>query len=267
MVDRIRVVHGISTQRACRLLKLNRSTFYKASTAKPQHALIQRIKEIAAARPRFGYKRIHVLLRREGWLVSVKRIHRLYRLEDLSLRRKTRKKRAAHKRELPPVAYAPNECWALDFVHDCLSDGRSFRVLTMIDICTREALAVRIGHSTPAAFVTKVLDEVIARRGAPRTLRLDNGTEFTSNHFDKWAWQHRVHLDFIAPGKPTQNGHIESFNGRLRDEFLRTNRFVTVTGAQSEADLWMIDYNKNRPHSALGNLTPVEYLMKLMTDR
>jgi putative transposase len=261
------VVHDISKQRACRLLNLQRSTFYKASTAKPQENLIQRIKELAAARPRFGYKRIHVLLQREGWPVGVKRVHRLYRLEGLALRRRTRKKRSKHKREVPPAAHAPNECWALDVVHDTLTGGRPFRVLTAMDICTREGLAVKMGFSTPASFVTHVLDEIIARRGVPKMLRIDNGTEFTSNHFDRWAWKHRIHLDYTTPGKPTENGHIESFNGRLRDEFLRLHQFESLSEAQKEADPWLIDYNEERPHSALENLAPVAYVARLLAEK
>jgi putative transposase len=210
----------LSTQRACRLLELQRSTYYKKSVADPQLPLRMRIRELAFARPRFGYHRIHVLLRREGWDVGKKRVHRLCRLEGLNLRRWTRKRRAFPGRVPPEPCMAPNECWSLDFVTDALADGRRFRILTVVDNFTREALAVDMDFSMPARRVTAVLNRVITDRAIPRMLRTDNGPEFTSRHFDHWAHANRINLDFIQPGRPMQNGFVESFNGRLRD--LRT---------------------------------------------
>jgi putative transposase len=177
-----------------------------------------RLRDLALARPRYGYRRLTVLLRREGWHVNHKRIYRLYREEGLTVRVKRRKKLASWVRLKPPAATKINERWSMDFLSDALMDGRKIRILTVIDSFTRECLAVKVAQSLPARSVTDVLDEVIAGRGEPRTIQLDNGTEFTSNHFDAWAYLRGITLDFIQPGKPVENAYIESFNGRLRDE-------------------------------------------------
>ena len=217
------------------------------------------------ARPRFGYRRLWVLLRREGWLLGPNRVHRLYKLEGLNLRIRTRKRRANTIRVSPPPANAPNECWSIDFVHDQLSNGRQFRAFTVVDNHARDCPVIEVDFSLPARRVTDALDTAIAERGKPNTLRLDNGTEFTSRHFDHWAWKRRIRLDFTTPGKPTENGFIESFNGRLRDECLRTAWFTSIKQARSIIENWRLDYNETRPHSALGNLAPATYLANLVT--
>jgi putative transposase len=263
-VNKIRGLYEISTQRACRLFGLQRSTYYKKSVADPQLPLRMRIRELAFARPRFGYHRIHVLLRREGWTVGKKRVHRLYCIEGLNLRRWTRKRRGFPTRVPPEPCQGPNECWSLDFVTDALADGRKFRILTVIDNFTREALAIDLDFSMPARRVTAVLSQAIASRATPRMLRTDNGPEFTSRHFDQWAHANRINLDFIQPGRPMQNGFIESFNGRLRDECLQVSSFATLQQARDIIEAWRVDYNQNRPHSALGQLAPAQYLAQLI---
>jgi putative transposase len=264
LVEKLRKLYALSIQRACRLLELQRSTFYKKSVADPQLPLRMRIRELAFARPRFGYHRIHVLLLREGWNVGKKRVHRLYRLEGLNLRRWTRKRRAFPARVPPEPCMAPNECWSLDFVTDVLADGRRFRMLTVVDNFTREALVIDLDFSMPARRVTAALNQVIAERGVPKMLRTDNGPEFTSRHFDHWAHANRINLDFIQPGRPMQNGYIESFNGRLRDECLQVSWFSSIQQARDDIEAWRVDYNKARPHSALGNLAPAQYLARLI---
>ena len=254
----------MSAKRACGLMTLQRSTYYRKSVKDPQSALRQRLKELAGDRPRFGYRRLHVLLAREGWQVNHKRVHRLYQEEGLGLRIKAKKRRAKRVRVPEPPANAPNECWSLDFVHDRLVDGRQIRALTAIDNCTRESLCIEVDYSLPAHRVTEALDRVIAVRGKPAVIRTDNGTEFTSTQFDRWAWGNRIRLDYIEPGKPTQNGLIESFNGRLRDECLRTAWFETLATAQEIIEKWRQDYNNTRPHSSLGNLAPTQYLAQLI---
>ncbi|MCR9248755.1 MAG: IS3 family transposase [bacterium] len=256
----------ISIQRACGLFDLQRSTFYKRSTADPQLALRQRIRELAEDRPRFGYRRIHVLLQREGWVVGHKRVHRLYRLEGLNLRIRRRNRRATAVRVPPPPATAPNECWSVDFVSDALGDGRRFRALTVIDNHTRVCTAIAVAHSLPSSSVTEALDKAISTFGRPAVIRLDNGPEFTSSLFDAWAYRRRVRLDFITPGKPTQNGLIESFNGKLRDECLSASWFESLEDAKQVIESWRLDYNEERPHSALAGLAPSQYLADLITE-
>ena len=256
--------HPISVRRACRLLSLQPSTFYKKSVRDPQTALRLRLKELAGSRPRYGYRRLHVLLVRGGWEVGVKRVYRLYKEEGLSLRIKSRKRRAQTIRVSPPPANAPNECWSIDFVHDRLASGRQIRALTVIDNHTRESLCIEVDYSLPAPRVTEALDRVIAIRGKPASIRLDNGTEFRCFHFDHWAWGRRIRLDFTDPGRPVQNCFIESFNGRFRDECLRVAWFESLAEARKIIETWRVDYNKTRPHSSLGNLAPAQYLAQLV---
>jgi putative transposase len=254
--------YGTSVQRACELGQFSRAGYYRKSQAKDQSGLRQRIRELAMARPRFGYLRLHILLRREGWQVNHKRIHRLYRLEGLQLRlRVRRRKHCALQRGTVPAATGPNERWSMDFVHDGMIDGRSFRVLTVVDQWSRESplLEARFGFSGQA--VAEALDRRVAVYGAPRSITVDHGTEFTSKALEEWAWRRGVKLDFIRPGKPTDNGYIESFNGRFRDECLNMHQFHSLDDARAKCEAWRIDYNQYRPHSALGHLTPSEYAM------
>lgn len=200
------------------------------------------------------------MLRREGEEVNHKRVYRLYREEGLTVRRRARK-RVSRAERLPALALsAPNQCWSLDFVSDWLALGRKVRMLTVVDAYTRESLAIEVDTSLPGVRVASVLDQVIAERDAkPAEIRLDNGPELTSRALDQWAYERGVSLRFIEPGKPVQNAHIESFNGRLRDECLNEHWFLTLAHARDIIEEWRIDYNQRRPHSALGNLTPLEF--------
>jgi len=228
--------------------------------------LRERLRQLAGERRRFGYRRLHVLLRREGELVNHKRVYRLYREEGLSVRTRKRK-RVSRAERLPLQAPAgPDQLWCLDFMQDALSWGRKFRLLTVEDVFTREALAIEIDTSLSGVRVARVLERVVAERGArPVAIVLDNGPELTSKALDQWAYERGVDLNFIDPGKPQQNGFIESFNGRFRDECLNEHWFLSLAHAQKIIEEWRTDYNQRRPHSALGNLTPLEFC-RLLED-
>ena len=222
-----------------------------------------RIREIAQARQRFGYVRIWILLRREGWPDNKKRVHRLYRLEGLQVRlRARRKKRLSLHRGTVPPATGRNQYWSMDFVHDQLASGRTFRVLTVIDQWSRESVRLEAHVSLTGRSVADALEAASVRRPLPRAITVDHGTEFTSNALDEWAYRRGVTLDFIRPGKPVENAFIESFNGRLRDECLNVYSFVDLAHAQHLLDTWRHDYNHHRPHGALGLLTPSEYVQR-----
>ena len=221
-----------------------------------QDALRQRLCELAAVRVRFGYRRLTVLLKREGWRVNAKRIYRLYGLEGLEVRTKPRKRLASRPRVPLPVPTRPNERWSMDFVSARLADGRWFRTLTVLDLCTRESLALVADRSLTGVKVAAALSRVLQRRPAPQAITVDNGGEFVSRAMDAWAYAHDVRLDFIRPGKPVENAFIESFNGRLRDECLNSHVFASVAEAQVVLEAWREDYNAVRPHSALQDRTP-----------
>ena len=250
--------YGVSERRACRLVGLHRSTRRYRAKPKDDRAVRTRLRELATERPRFGYRRLHVLLRREGYRVNHKRIHRLYRAEGLAVRRRPRKRVAISRGVQPSVGSQPNECWCLDFVSDALASGRRIRALAVLDTCTREALTIEVDTSLPGARVVRVLDQLIHDRATPKTIVLDNGPELTSQVLDQWAYQHHVELQFIDPGKPIQNAFIESFNSRFRDECLNAHWFTSLADAQLLIEAWRIDYNQCRPHSALGYQTPEE---------
>ncbi len=258
--------YPISIQRACRLFELQRSTYYTRSVKDPQEALTRRLRELAELRPRFGYRRLHILLRREGWLVGVKRVDRLYRLEGLNLRVRKRRKLAPRVRVTPAPANAPNECWSIDFVSDEVDDGRRFRALTIVDNFTRLCPTIKVAARLPARAVVDALDNAIAAAGKPSVIRLDNGTEFTSLVFETWAYARRIRLDFIPPGRPTENGFIESFNGKLRDECLAVSMFTSLEDACETIEEWRVDYNKARPHSGLGGLAPAQFIADLLRE-
>jgi putative transposase len=251
---------AISVSQACRLALLRRSTWYRRSRACDQTPLRMRIRELAMSRPRFGYLRIHVMLRREGWAINRKRVHRLYRLEGLQVRmRVRRRKRLSLHRGPVPRPTAVNQHWSMDFVHDQLLDGRRFRVLTVIDQWSRESVSVEPGFALTGQSVVEILDAVAGHRPLPKAITVDHGTEFTSRALDDWAWRRGVQLDFIRPGKPVENGLCESFNGRLRDECLNVNEFISLDHARDVLAAWQDDYNHRRPHGSLGHLTPSEY--------
>jgi putative transposase len=214
-----------------------------------------RMKELAQARPRFGYLRLHVLLRREGWTVNKKRVHRIYR----EVRFQRRRKRASHLRVVPPPPQRANDRWSMDFVTDTLLDGRRFRALTVVDNWSRHSQLIEVDFTLTGAKVVSALERVTRQRGYPRMITVDNGSEFASKALDAWAYAHGVKLNFIRPGKPVENAVIESFNGRFRDECLNAQVFISLHDARQKIEAWRLDYNEHRPHSALGDLTPREF--------
>ncbi len=220
-----------------------------------------RIKEIAAVRVRYGYKRIHILLKREGWKVNHKRVYRLYCQDGLNLRTKRPKRRvsAAHRVGRPPVV-SVNESWSTDFVTDSLFNGRRFRALMLVDNFSRECLAIEVGQHLRGRDVVNTLNRVKSVRGIPRSIRLDNGPEFISKELDRWAYENGVILDYSRPGKPIDNALAESFNGSFRDECLNTNWFLSLEDAREKIEAWRQDYNEWRPHSSFDNLTPRQYI-------
>ena len=219
-----------------------------------------RMKELAATRVGYGYRRLHILLRREGWAVNHKRVYRLYREENLGLRTKTPRRRVSCRRRMDrPEATRINDCWAMDFMTDELFDGRRIRLLTIVDHFTRESLGIVVGQRLRGSDVADALNRIGFDRPWPKTIRVDNGPEFTSKILDQWAYASKVTLDFSRPGKPTDNAFIESFNGRIRAECLNENWFLSIDDARQKIEAWRQDYNNHRPHSALGNLAPGEF--------
>ncbi|WP_407114703.1 IS3 family transposase [Bradyrhizobium sp. LMG 9283] len=252
-------VYGMSERRACKAIGCCRMTIRYKATRADDAGLRQRMRAIAQERRRFGYRRLHVLLKREGYLVNHKKLFRLYREERLAVRRRGGRKRAIGTRAPMMAPMAPNDRWSLDFVSDQLTDGRRFRILTVVDDCTRECLALVADTSLSGARVARELDRLITERGKPKTVVSDNGTELTSNAILTWADQSRVAWHYIAPGKPMQNAFIESFNGRLRDELLNETLFTSLAQARVALGCWRADYNDTRPHSRLGWRTPSEF--------
>jgi putative transposase len=250
---------GHSERRACALAGVLRSTCRYSSRREEDTRLVERLHELAAERPRNGYQMLTNVLRREGWKVNKKRVYRIYRTAGLTVRRRGRRKQRIVRAASTSTVSRPNERWAMDFVHDYLADGRRFRTLNVVDTFTREALAIEVDFSLPSARVVRVLDKLVWEYGVPASIRVDNGPEFVSKALDLWASQHGVKLDFIQPGKPMQNGHVESFNGRFREECLSQTHFPTLPRARVEIELWRLHYNGERPHSALDARTPKEF--------
>lgn len=250
---------GLPERRACRLAELNRSTYQYEMQAQDDGGLRTRIRELAEQNRRYGYRRLWVLVRRDGQVVNHKRIYRVYCEEGLQVRRR-RHKRLARSRVEPLRAPARlNEQWVLDFMQDALSSGRRVRVLTVVDVYSRECLAIEVDTSMSGYRVGRVLERLVEERGKPSVLLTDNGPEFRSRHLDAWAWRAGIRQEFIQPGKPTQNGYAESFNGRLRDECLNEQWFISLADARGTIEDWRRHYNEQRPHSALAYRTPSEY--------
>jgi putative transposase len=251
---------AVSARRACRLLELSRSRWHYRPRRPVRDAPIRaRLKELASARPRFGYKRLHVLRRREGQVVNLKRVYRLYREERLSVRPLRGRKRVAVPRVPLPAPTRANERWGMDFIHDACLDGRRFRCLTMVDEFTRECPHIEADISLPASRVIAVLEQLALARGLPTSIVVDHGPEFISRALDIWAYRRGVQLVFIRPGKPIENAYVESFHSRFRDECLGAHWFVNLTDARFTIEQWRRDYNEVRPHSSLGNRTPAEF--------
>jgi putative transposase len=241
---------ALSQRRACRLSGIARSVYRYQKQPDPNGPLRETLRQLAQQHLRSGAPMLYRLLRARGWVVNHKRIERLYRAERLTLPR-CRPRRAPLVRGVPARAVLPNECWAMDFIHDALATKRVLRCLTVIDEVTRVSPLIAVGHSLPSEGVIEALEPVIQRVGCPQRLRVDNGPEFRSRVFLTWAAQHRIQVDFIAPGKPTQNAFIESFNGRLRQECLNPHWFLSVDDARDKIEAWRQFYNTQRPHSAL----------------
>lgn len=260
VVDYIVSHHGLKKRRACRLIKQTRSTQYYRSIKDPRDDLRARMRDIARTRIRYGYRRIHVLLKREGWKLGKNQVYRLYGEEQLQLRSKLPKRRkmvvVRRERVRPSVS---NEIWSLDFVSDQLAEGKQFRALTVVDVLSREALTIEVGQRLGGEHVVAVLNRLSAQRKAPRYLFVDNGSEFSGRLLDLWAYHHKARIDFSRPGKPTDNSFVESFNGSLRDECLNTHWFESIEDAKACIEAWRLDYNESRPHMALGGAAPQEF--------
>ncbi len=262
IVGEVRAAWKISERRAIRFTGFARSSVRYRTIRDPLPELRARICELAAERPRWGYRRIHVLLGRDGWVVNRKRVLRLYREEGLAVRRKGRRRRSHASRPVREPIGRPNQRWSVDFVHDALSNGRRFRCLTVLDEFTRESLAIEVDYSLPSSRVICVLERLYEERGLPEVIVSDNGSEFASRAYDAWAYARGVRLLFIQPGCPVQNCFIESFNGTLRDECLNSHWFRTLAEARQTIEAFRQDYNGFRPHSSLGNLSPSEVWAK-----
>lgn len=252
--------YRVSIRRATAVIQLRQATYFYRPKPRDDRAERQRIREIAATRIRYGAERIHVLLRREGWLINHKKTYRIYGEEGLNLRSKRPRRRvaAAHRQERPVVSTL-TACWSMDFVADQLFNGQKIRALTVVDNFSRESLAITVDYALKAADVVATMQHLQALRGTPKRIQVDNGSEFISLALDRWACEHGVTLDFSRPGKPTDNAFIESFNGSLRDECLNVHWFLSLNDAREKIERWRLDYNEFRPHSSLGNLTPSEF--------
>lgn len=254
--------HRFRVTRACGLVSISRS-LYRYVRRRVEGELQQRIEAIAADKRRYGYRRVYVRLRREGWPVNRKRVYRIYRELGLAVRRRKRKRIGIVERRPLPKPRVANQSWSMDFVSDGLADGRRIRCLTIVDDCTRECLAIEVDTSIAGTRVKAVMQRLADTRGLPRSITVDHGPEFEGQVLDAWAYAANVQLAFIRPGKPNENAYIESFNGKFRDECLNEHWFITMVHARSVIEAWRIEYNTERTHSSLGNLTPEEYALKL----
>lgn len=259
VVTEMRAAHALAVQQSCRYLGVHRALLTYRRHRDPQVVLRAALVALAVTKPRWGSPRLTWRLRRDGWVVNHKRVARLLREEHLLVGQRPRRKRVAVPRVASPAPRRPDERWSMDFMRDTTTDGRPFRIWTVVDDCTRESPMVRVGRSLPAAQVIDALEALLLVRGRPTTIVCDNGPEFVSLALDQWASQHGVALDFIRPGRPVENCFIESFNGRLRDECLNQHHFTTLAEAIDRIDAWRQEYNTARPHRGLGLRTPAEY--------
>ena len=258
-VAQLRVALEVSERRACSVLGTDRTSVRYCSRRPDDAAVRARLRDLASVRRRFGYRRLHILLTREGIVMNHKKLRRLYREERLQVRRRGGRKRALGTRAPMALPQGPNQRWSLDFLSDAFSDGRRFRILAIVDDFTRECLALVPDTSLPGLRVVRELNALITARGRPAMCVSDNGTELTSMAILRWSAETRVEWHYIAPGKPQQNAFIESFNGRLRDELLNETLFTSLNHVREALAIWMEDYNTVRPHSSLGNLPPAAY--------
>lgn len=268
VVRHFQQAYAVSERRACRVSGFGRATHRYQSCRDPLVELRMRLQELALTRVRYGYRRLHVLLRREGWRANHKLVYRLYQEEGLSIRtRSPKRRRACRYRSGRPAVGKINDCWAMDFMSDKLFDDRPFRILTIVDCHTREALATVARTNFRAYQVIDELDRLARLRGKPRSLRVDNGPEFAGRMLDQWAYLNKVELDFSRPGRPSDNAHIEAFNSRLRQECLNASWFLSMADARQRIEAWRCDFNDHRPHSSLGNLTPSQFAAQLQPAR
>jgi putative transposase len=258
-VVHLRVAYEVSERRACLALGTDRGSVRYRSRRRDDAAVRSRLRELASVRRRFGYRRLHILLTREGIIMNHKKLRRLYREERLQVRRRGGRKRALGTRAPMAMPQGPNQRWSLDFQSDALADGRRFRIFAVVDDFTRECLALIVDTSLPSLRVVRELDTLVAVRGRPAMIVSDNGTELTSRAVLRWSQEVRVEWHYIAPGKPQQNAFAESFFGRLRDECLNETLFTSLAHAREDLSIWKDDYNIVRPHSGLGNLAPAAY--------
>ena len=256
----------LSERRTCKLLEVDRSSYRYEPQPDRNAALRQELIAVARQKPRYGYRRLGVLLQRRGYKANHKRLYRLYREEHLAVRR-LRRKRLIRPAATAAMLNRANQEWSMDFVMDGLATGRALRLLTVVDNYTRECLAIEVDSCLSSQRVTRVLERVMEQRGRPGTVRCDNGPEFTSRHFLAWCEERRIGLVHIQPGRPMQNGHVESFNGRLRDECLNANWFVTLADARQKIEAWRQEYNEERPHSSLNYLAPSDFAARLRDAR
>ena len=252
----------MSERRACRVIDADRKSVRYRST-RDDDVLREKLRDLANQRRRFGYRRLHILLRREGVMINRKKTQRIYQEEGLAVRRRRSRRRAVGTRAPAPVLALPNQRWSLDFVHDQMASGRRFRVLNVVDDVTRECLAAVPDTSISGRRVVRELTELIARRGKPGMIVSDNGTELTSNAVLAWCGELGVEWHYIAPGRPMQNGYVESFNGRMRDELLNETLFFGIDHARDAVARWTHSYNTERPHSALGYQAPAVFAAQL----
>ena len=249
-----------SLRRACRSVGLSTATWrYQRRGRIDNRELLVRLQVHAAMRPRYGYRRLHTLIAREGLVANHKRVHRVYRDAGLQVRRRRRKRITRGERVPVPLPSGPRQRWSMDFMADTLADGRGFRTLNIVDDFTRECVAIEVDRSLPGARVVRVLERLAATVGLPQVLLSDNGPEFAGRTLDAWAYRQGIELRFIRPGKPIENAYVESFNGKFRDECLNEHWFLSITDAQQVIEAWRVDYNTVRPHRSLGQLTPVAY--------
>lgn len=268
IVEYLKSHHVASERRACRLAGIARRVYSYKSCKDPQTALRLRMKELAMTRMRYGYRKIGTLLKREGFPHSMGMLYRVYREEGLSLRyRPGRRSKAQVTRPQRKPASRPNQAWSLDFVADQLSNGNRFRCLTIVDVFTRECLAIEVGQRLSGTDVVAVLNRIRQSGRLPETLFCDNGSEFTSQILDLWAYHNKVKIEFSRPGKPTDNAFIESFNGTFRDECLNVHWFESLKEAKMQITTWRQEYNESRPHRALGEIAPVEFARQHWTRR
>lgn len=264
-VTHLMVTRQFGVTRSCGLIGISRSLYRYESKRSDDAPLKERLTELAGQKRRYGYRRLHVLLRREGWLLNWKRTYRVYREAGLMVRRRKRKRIVGIARLQKVMTTGPNQSWSMDFVSDGFVDGRRLRCLNIVDDFTRECLAIEVDTSLPGRRVVSVLERLAEFRGLPQSVTVDNGPEFISKALDEWAYRQQLQLRFIEPGKPTQNAYVESFNGKFRDECLNEHWFLSIRHAREVIATWRQEYNEERPHSSLDDQTPKEFAERFLT--